>query len=216
MRIHTDIYDDRHGDSRRESGGGRRGPPSREQGRGRDRPPVERGRRHEGPAGAGTPHEHHRSPDRGRHHTATPKQNDAQLTNLSFDERMNYYKEKYAGEGGPAAGGEGQRGGNRPGQRPAGPQRPAGSQGPRAPRPARPKHTGQGPAPQSAGISGNEPSVRAPHGGNRSRKDHPAKGRASGQESAKQQTSPGKSEPAAAPKKGLLGRLLGVFKKKPD
>jgi hypothetical protein len=167
MRIHTDIYDDRHGDSRR-------GPPSRVQGRSKDRPSPERGRRREGPAGAGA---------RGRRQTAAPKQNDAQLTNLSFDERMNYYKEKYAGEGGPA-GGEGQRGGNRQGQRPTGSQRSAGSSGPRAPRPARPKHTGQGRAP--------------------------------GQEAAKLQTSPSKSEPAATPKKGLLGRLLGVFKKKPD
>jgi hypothetical protein len=63
MRIHTDIYDDRHGDSRREPSGGRRGPPSRVQGRSKDRPSPERGRRHEGPAGAGA---------QGRHPTIAP------------------------------------------------------------------------------------------------------------------------------------------------
>jgi ATP-dependent RNA helicase RhlB len=239
MRIHTDVYEDRHSDSRREHSG-RRGPPGRDHGRGRERPSAgsyagnstgshagsspERGRRHEGGNRRQGPHSgdvafHEEGREHDRHHKAAPRQNSPELTKLSLEERMSYYKDKYAGEGGPGpAEGREQRGGNRPGQRAEG-SAGQGSAGPRSPRPKR-----AGPAPQDAGISG-----EAPSGRDRGRKgqnvpgQHPehsargrGQGRSPGQEAAKGQTRPGKPEQAAAPKKGLLGRLLGVFKKKSD
>jgi ATP-dependent RNA helicase RhlB len=190
MRIHTGVYDDRrergerHGEGRR--GEGRRGEDRRD--RGGSRPSPDRGRREsrrDGAAGEGF------REDRGRkkkgpqtkgpivpgHHKAGTRKNGAGLTSLSFEERMAYYKEKYAGEG----------------RRGTGTERDGGRKSPRAP--------GQAPAQGQKG-----PGQRPPR--------RQAKGPPRTPPPARSAQIP--APEAAPPKKGLLGRFMGLFKKKPD
>jgi ATP-dependent RNA helicase RhlB len=192
MRIHTDVYDDR-----RERDG-RRGEGRREYGR--SRPPADRGRREsrrEGAAGEGPREEtghkkkspQAKGPVAQRHHKAGTRKNDAELTGLSFEERMLYYKEKYAGEGGRRTGPNQPREAARPGM-----GRDRSRKGPRSSR-------------------------QAPAGGQKSPGQRPPKQQAKGPPKAPPSVPPAQVRPVAettAPKKGLLGRFMGLFKKKPD
>jgi ATP-dependent RNA helicase RhlB len=224
MRIHTDFYDDRHEDRDRSRGRGERG--RREGGRpGEGRSPgIGRGRGESRGRGEG----------RGENRQGRGKGNrppspaaapgaSGELSHLSFDERMAYYKQTYASApGGPESSKA------RPPRRDAGGQRPAaaGETGDRAnPQKSRrrrgPRHReapGGIPAPrdtegrtagQRRGGSGNPG-----HSTGKTRPDRTGDLPPGGKQPQKQRPEL-VVPPAPIEKKGFLERITGFFKKTP-
>jgi ATP-dependent RNA helicase RhlB len=242
MRIRTDFFggrDDRgdrrggesrfggRGPFRREGGSGRREGGGRDEGRPRRDSRSSGGRREEAPG----------QERRGRQNRQPPARAAAEqdLTRLSLDERMAYYKQKYEGdipagpavERGPEGAGAENRGVSRraPQRRDRGGPKSGREQSPRGESPG-----GQGPGERSPrGRSPQEqgPRERSPREQgsreDRPRQNAPARPPRNGRGASRPQTKPEKAAPrgadggpAEAPRKqGLIGRLLGIFKKNP-
>ncbi|MDR2070420.1 MAG: DEAD/DEAH box helicase [Treponema sp.] len=238
MRVRTErCDDDRRPDSRgrgNERSGGRRSPSSG--GEARRRP--DRGR------------EHGRSAEnvRGRDEQRSPRKDRAKsppgpdISGLSFEDRMAYYKQKYDPASGPAvsenpeAGGRNAGGGQAPGrdgrgnrnrERPAAGSRegtaPGGADAPRRKREAG-KRAGRQPASKQA--SGRQPDNKqgtrqAPRAAARQERGKadgesgtPRTNSASVSKAAAQGGGSGSMTVAAPQKQGLVNRLLGIFKPK--
>jgi ATP-dependent RNA helicase RhlB len=220
-RIHTDFYEDRgggrrdggrssrrdgdrrredsrdsHQDSRREGGRRRRGPGegrTRDEGRGKSRQTSSGGTRRDKP-----------SP----FPQVEGEEKDANLSNLSFEERMAVYRRKYGGEAGETREKAQDRAA---GAGPSPASRDSGHEGSRKRRRRRGKSPEAGTAPDAA-SGGNDGRNRQGEGRGQDsrRRNGPAKKTAAASQAPaaeKQESGPGK-------KKGLLGKLLGIFKKK--
>ncbi|GHV29028.1 hypothetical protein AGMMS4952_14050 [Spirochaetia bacterium] len=170
----------------------------------------------------------HRQDDAGRD---SGDQRSLELANLSYDERMAYYKQKYEGKPGDAAAGqnrsEGRRGqGRDTGQR-GGERRDGGSRKPKDQRDGgdqkTPERSGeQRPGEVRSGKSGGrrrggrdqrpgESQVRSQKPGQTRR---PSQGAQTAAGQAAPQTAASCNEVPRA-KKGILGKILGIFKNKP-
>jgi ATP-dependent RNA helicase RhlB len=185
MRIRTDVYDDRPGGDRRESRRDpRRGGRDHSRGRersyndrdrrtpveeaGRDRPKRDGGRKNFAPEGNGEDRNRNEGRRKIRDSDAQRAAANKDLSHLSFEERMAYYKQKY--DAGAEAG------------------RPAGRS-----------------AKQEAGRN------RGPRRQSRNRNEGPGRGRQGQERPVPPQE---KAAPPPPAKPGLIGRFLGIFKKK--
>jgi ATP-dependent RNA helicase RhlB len=206
MRIHTDSYDDRYddrdkrrGDGRRREGGrsgeGRSAGPGRNRGEGRGRGEDRQGRR------------------RGAPSPAAPGTS-GELSRLSFDERMAYYKQKYDSfPEKPEAAGEGSRPARRSGQRPPAAGETGGGEGAYAQKSRRRNRSRHHEAPRTgegrkAGPGrGNPPGKSGPNRAG----EKPLAGKGPAKHP------PGGSVPSGTgpEKTGLLARIAGLFKKSP-
>jgi ATP-dependent RNA helicase RhlB len=214
-RVHTDFYEDRGGgrrdggrrdDTRRDGGRREGGRPSRRseagESRGRDgdrrrsRPPA--GPRREGPA-----------------FQVPREENNTDLSNLSFDERMAFYRRKYGGESGEA-GGKTQNRASGAGTSPAFGDQAPGRDGSRKRKRRRGKAV-EGGTPPSAAAGGDEASRKQGEGrrtgAGRSRR---RKGQNPAANAGQQGGVPAaeKQERAPAKKPGLIGKFLEFLKKK--
>jgi ATP-dependent RNA helicase RhlB len=225
VRIHTDFYEDR-GGGRRDGGrsssrdggrrdGGRReegrSPRKRESGEGRGR---DEGRGKGRPASSGGPRRDRASPQ------VPGEEKDANLSKLSFEERMAFYRRKYGGEAGETR----EKAQNRAAGAGASPaprdqdSRREGSR--RRRRRGRAPEAGTPPTPNAAaggedGRNRQGEGRRAGSGGSRRRKGPAGKGAAAPQGGApaaeKQESGPVKKNKPLV--RGLLGKLLGFLKK---
>jgi ATP-dependent RNA helicase RhlB len=227
MRIRTDFYETGRSDSRspREgrrssaSGPGRRPPEkSRERGRGRNAEPARPPVRGEGRSGG-----RNRAEGRGQ-----------DVSNLSFEERMVYYKQKYspgeapANEAGDSRRGDGQDGrrrGNRGRGRSAETAGKRGGTGPdaaetagRQPRDSGVASRGRRRGKDAAGSQPARDKDKAGTGRTDGRQRRGGAGRGAGGAAAGQGGRAGFDRGAAdvapAQKQGLLNRFLGIFKQK--
>jgi ATP-dependent RNA helicase RhlB len=218
MRIRTEFA------MGRESGGRRDSRDGRGEKRG-DRPGKPRARgAGEGGSGGGRK----RGPDqirkRGDHRPAVPagpghagnRQGGEDLSRMSFDDRMALYRQKYSGAApspetvtgsagasspGAAQGGGGRQrkhGGGKPGVPPAAAGNGRGKDGQQG---RKRRHPGR----PAGGNSGKGPARQDASGG-------------AGKGAARQNAPPAKASPQknAAPKKGVLARILGILRKKPE
>ncbi|MDR2631717.1 MAG: DEAD/DEAH box helicase [Spirochaetaceae bacterium] len=239
MRIRTDSYDGRN-DSRDERRHDDRYNGRRDDGERRrdDRRRREGGRTGEGRAsGSGRNREAGRRPREDRQDREKGRQDTSQgeLSHLSFDERMAFYKEKYDASGGPGR----KDGPARPSRRPPG-DRQSGGAGNRQPHTAGEAGGGEPTAPKKSNrpggrrggrrpqesAAGSPPPARASEG----RKNEPRQGGRNvparpGRTGEK--PAPGKRPPEQVPKTahpsgtrqekpGLLARITGFFKKPRD
>jgi ATP-dependent RNA helicase RhlB len=217
-RIHTEFYEDRGGgrrdggrrkegrDSRREGGQreGGRFSRKRESGEGRSR---DEGRRKGRPESSGGPRRERTSPQVKR------EEKDSNLSKLSFEERMAFYRRKYGSE----AGETGEKEQNPAGVGPSPASQDSGREGSRKRRRRRGRAPEAGTSPKAAAGGDEVPRNRqgaSPNAGSdasRRRKGPARKSAALPQGGAlaaeKQESGPQK-------KKGLIGKLLGIFKKK--
>jgi ATP-dependent RNA helicase RhlB len=218
-RIHTEFYEDRGGSrkdgGRREDGrdsrrdGGRSDGGRRESGRfsrKRDGDRDESRRRSRPPA---DPRRERASPQVKR------EEKDSNLSKLSFEERMAFYRRKYGGEAGETREKE-QNQAEGAGPSLASQDQASGREGSRKRRRRRGRAPEAGTPPNAAAGGDEAPrnrqgaGPRAGSGGSRRRKG-PAGKSAAHQASA---PAPEKRESGPQKKKGLLGKLLGIFKKK--
>jgi ATP-dependent RNA helicase RhlB len=235
MHIRTDFYEERR-DSRRSGGSGRSRGDRVHDGRARDgRSPGGRGDRaygerasHDRPrtyAGEGRGDETRRQsggrgreerqprrsgqPPAGKSPRPAAKQD---LSHLSFEERMAYYKQKYENEAPAADGGRKRQEGDtrrydrkrpdRGSPRSAGGQNPAGGQSPSGGN--RPESRKQDAAGKSGGKSRNKTGGQGP-AGRRGQSFHSEGG---------SRPPGGAPQQKPEPKQGLLSRVFGIFKKK--
>ncbi|WP_041611174.1 DEAD/DEAH box helicase [Treponema primitia] len=240
MRIRTDSYDDRghrdrdrggsrdrrpeggrgRGDGRRdggrgEGGFGRNGGRSRDGGRNegsfprdRERPAEQAqdtrssgprsgdqrpgGRRREGPQLATKfPAQNRSQGRRPENATTASAPQDAELTKLSYDERMAFYKQKY-GESGDGTGEKGR--GKRPGNRQ--------------------RNSEAGPASSGTPRADSEGGRNAKRGRGRRQDGRPRNQREDGQRDNRPRQDQGtQTGQSGQPKKGLLSKIFGIFKK---
>jgi ATP-dependent RNA helicase RhlB len=233
MRIQTDFYEDRPGrDSRDRDGRGRRDRDGRRSGE-RFREGRGQGRegRFEGPRGPASPGHPRGGPGPGA---------SGDLSHLSFEERMNYYKGKYEGRqlGMPQEAPENSSAGASGNRRRRRRSRSRGREE---------RLPGEGGLPEAASgaPAGDRPSGDQPSGARRSpragdgrrREDRPRRDRGEGRDQGSAEggsaggrgnargrgkagnrpAQPGAQAPAPAEqgaRKGILGRILGIFKKK--
>ncbi|MDR2363621.1 MAG: DEAD/DEAH box helicase [Spirochaetaceae bacterium] len=208
MRIHTDSYDDRYddrdkrrGDGRRREGGrsgeGRSAGPGRNRGEGRGRGEDRQGRRRGAPSPTPSP--------------AAPGTS-GELSRLSFDERMAYYKQKYdSSPEKPEAAGEGARPARRSGQRPPAAGETGGGEGAYAQKSRRRNRSRHHEAPRTgegrkAGPGRDNPPGKS--GPNRAGEKNPA-----GKGPAKQPPAVSVPSGTGSQKTGILARIAGLFKK---
>jgi ATP-dependent RNA helicase RhlB len=221
MRIRSEFFGSGRDDDRRGGFGQRSGRDDRKRG------PSREGSRQEGGFHEGNRHggrddrqgqrdhrEHHNAtanaPDQtraapGRRGGSGKRDQDESLSALPFEERMAYYKQKYeppSGQRAPAGRAAGEAvpegaGGGR--GREQDPSRSGGRRRKRGNRPA-----------ESGGATGQPGKARTESG--------PAKRQSPGKDAARPAASPKESgktaDTGAAPKQNILGRFLGIFKKK--
>ncbi|MDR1318641.1 MAG: DEAD/DEAH box helicase [Treponema sp.] len=160
-----------------------------------------------------------RSTAKDRRRDADTQEAGQDLSHLSFDDRMAYYKQKYDpndASGKKAAAGEGRRTGSveAAGRKRRGPEQPAGRRGgqsseqspERGQSPGRKRQRNAAPA-ASERQAGKNAGSRAPQGGRQGRKSDAQQGRAAPSPKNGVQDSPAK-------KQGVIGKLLGLFRKK--
>jgi ATP-dependent RNA helicase RhlB len=196
MRIRSEFAPSRDAGGRRDTRGGSR--PGRADGRAEGRADSRPGRSRAGGAAEGGGRRH--GPDQGRkrdeRRAAGPpdgsRKNGEDLSRLPFDERMARYRQKYSGpgpRGTPAEAGAAPPGAASGG---GGRRRKHGGERPAAPAPA-------GNGRRKDGQQGRRRHGRPEHGATRQNAPQPKDG----------------GQKAAAPKKGVLARIMGLFRKKP-
>jgi ATP-dependent RNA helicase RhlB len=214
-RIHTDFYESRDGGGSFRKDDGRRADgrsPRRDGGRREGGRPSRR--RESGEAGGKDRDENRRTsrppagPRRERTSPQAAGNENADLSKLSFEERMAFYRKKYSGEAGGAreekhpSGASADRGSGREASRN------------RRRRRGRPQEAGTPPNPGAAGGDAGPRNRqgegrRAGSGGSRRRKGPAVNAEKQGGAPAAE-----RQESGPAKKKGFLGKFLGIFKKK--